>query len=220
MKTALKISVFLNLCLLTGLIYTGVWIVRHGLAAAEALPDEAAPSAITMTPPVENRVEPPPLRQNQFASSAHRVYAANSLPRTNAVVTSDSVAAAQPLAAGLSSAKIDLSSPAAVNPPPSVSPASIARNRRATPPVPVVYPLVFQEANLAALNLNAQQLQAINDLRQTFVDEIGGLNQNPDDPDYLQRWLKAQADVDNLARGLLGIMPWETYQVAAWSQSQ
>lgn len=81
----------------------------------------------------------------------------------------------------------------------------------------IVYPLVFREVDPAVANLNAQQMQAIKDLRQTFVDEIGGPGQDPSDPDYLQRWLKAQTDVDKLLQGMLGNMAWETYQVATWT---
>lgn len=89
-------------------------------------------------------------------------------------------------------------------------------NRHSPQPTPEL-PLVYQDVDLSALNFNEQQIQAVNDLRQTFVEEIGGPNQDPDDPDYLQRWLKAQADVDNLAKGMLGVMAWETYQAAAWN---
>ena len=60
-------------------------------------------------------------------------------------------------------------------------------------------------------------MQSIQDLRQTFLDEIGGPDQDPNDPDYLQRWLKAQNDVDQLLQGMLGTMAWETYQAATWT---
>lgn len=80
-----------------------------------------------------------------------------------------------------------------------------------------VLPLVFQNVNLPKLNLDNQQIQAINDLRQSFVDKIGGLNQDPHDPSYLDRWQKAQPEADDMLRGMLGITAWENYQVATWT---
>ena len=43
-----------------------------------------------------------------------------------------------------------------------------------------------------SLNLNETQLAKLDALRQNFVDAIGGPNQNPSDPAYLQRWQTAQ----------------------------
>lgn len=91
--------------------------------------------------------------------------------------------------------------------------------RHDTPPAPEL-PLVYHDVDLSALNFNDQQIQAVNELRQAFLEEIGGPNQDPADPEYLQRWLKAQTDVDNLAKGMLGIMPWQTYQIAVANQSR
>jgi hypothetical protein len=65
------------------------------------------------------------------------------------------------------------------------------------------------------LNLTDQQIQVINDLRQNFTDEIGGPNQDPNDPAYLERWQKAQPEADDMLRGMLGITVWQNYQVAA-----
>ncbi len=91
--------------------------------------------------------------------------------------------------------------------------------RHDTQPIPEL-PLVYHDVDLSALNLNEQQIQTVHELRQTFVEAIGGPNQDPADPDYLQRWLKAQSDVDNLAKGMLGVMPWQTYQIAVMNQSR
>ena len=82
---------------------------------------------------------------------------------------------------------------------------------------PVLMPLVFRNVDPVALNLNNQQVQAINDLRQSFVDAIGGLNQNPSDPAYLDRWQKAQPEADDMLLATLGIRAWENYQVATWT---
>jgi hypothetical protein len=76
-------------------------------------------------------------------------------------------------------------------------------------------PLVLRKVDLEALNLNDQQLRVIADLRQQFIDEIGGPNQDPRDPAYRARWQKAQAEMDSHLRGMLGVTVFEDYQVAA-----
>jgi len=80
---------------------------------------------------------------------------------------------------------------------------------------PVTMPLVFQEVDLSQLNLNSDQLQAINDLRQRFLEEIGGLEQNPSDPSYCERWLKSQPQIDDDLRGMIGLTAFQDYQVHA-----
>jgi len=97
------------------------------------------------------------------------------------------------------------------------TPASQLSRSRNSSQSPSVLPLVFQNVDLHALNLNNQQVQAINDLRQSFVDAIGGLNQDPQDQAYLDRWQKAQPEADLILQGMLGIMAWETYQVLSWN---
>src|SRR5215831_1137618 len=52
---------------------------------------------------------------------------------------------------------------------------------------PVTMPLVFQDVDVSRLKLNSEQLQALEDLRQKFLDEIGGADQNPNDPAYKER---------------------------------
>ena len=91
--------------------------------------------------------------------------------------------------------------------------ATGAKAQAATP----VLPMVFRQVDPTVMSLTPEQVQTINDLRQTFIDEVGGPNQDPSDPAYLQRWLKAQPDVDKLLQGMLGVMAWETYQVATWN---
>jgi len=97
------------------------------------------------------------------------------------------------------------------------SPVSVAtsRSRQDRPGTPIVTPLVFQKVDLSTLNLNAQQLQLIEELRQNFADEIGGPDQDPNDPAYRERWQKAQPESDNLIKAMLGITIFENYQLAA-----
>jgi hypothetical protein len=93
---------------------------------------------------------------------------------------------------------------------PSVTPSRHQSSER-----PAVLPLVFQEVDLAQLNLNPAQLQAIEDLRQRFLDQIGGLHQDPNDPGYLERWNKGQPELDNDLRGMIGFAAFQNYQIEA-----
>lgn len=68
----------------------------------------------------------------------------------------------------------------------------------------VVLPLVWQNVDLSNLNLEAGQMQAIAGLRQNFLDEIGGTNQDPNDPAYRERWQKAQSQIDDALAGMIG----------------
>jgi hypothetical protein len=82
-----------------------------------------------------------------------------------------------------------------------------------------VYPVAFREVNLAALGFNAAQKAAVDQVRQQFVSDIGGANQNPADPAYLARWQSAQSRADDLLRGLLGnqaFMAYQQQQYYAW----
>jgi hypothetical protein len=94
------------------------------------------------------------------------------------------------------------------------TPARAARNR-ALNNRPVVMPLVLQEVDLAALNLDASRLQVIGELRQGFVDDVGGPNQDPSDPAYRERWLKSQAESDELLRGFIGLRAYQEYELQA-----
>jgi len=93
-----------------------------------------------------------------------------------------------------------------------------ARNLRARSPdsVPSV-PLVLQNVDLSSLKLNASELQTVDDLRQKFLQQVGS-TQDPDDPAYRERWLKAQHECDDLLRGMLGTQTYMDYQVLAASQ--
>jgi len=83
---------------------------------------------------------------------------------------------------------------------------------------PVLMPLVFQTVDLSQLDLNARQLQAIDDLRQRFLDEIGGPHQDLTDPGYRERWKKSQPELDNDLRGMIGFAAFQNYQVEAARQ--
>ena len=83
---------------------------------------------------------------------------------------------------------------------------------------PVTMPFVFLNVDPAALNLNEEQVQAIADLRQNFVEQIGGTNQNPDDPAYLARWRQAEPLADNMLRLTLGNDGYMKFTLSAQDQ--
>src|SRR5689334_7104097 len=95
------------------------------------------------------------------------------------------------------------------------SPSIVTALRRQSPEQQAVLPLVFQEVDVSKLNLNPDQLQAFEDLRQRFLDEIGGLHQDPNDPAYRERWNKSQPQLDDDLRGMIGFAAFQNYQVEA-----
>jgi len=95
------------------------------------------------------------------------------------------------------------------------SPTTEISSHNRSPEHPVSMPLVFQEVDISELNLNRDQLQAIDDLRQRFLDEIGGLEQNTNDPAYRERWLKSQPQIDDDLRGTIGVSAFQNYQIQA-----
>ena len=95
-----------------------------------------------------------------------------------------------------------------------------SRSVRQGPPDTVALPLVLQDIDLSAEpKLNSEQIQAINGLRQNFIEEVGGTNQDPNDPAYSQRWQESQPQADLDLRGMIGINAWEGYQIGAWAKA-
>jgi hypothetical protein len=102
----------------------------------------------------------------------------------------------------------------------SVAVAASDSSRGSTSPTlnrgkPPSMPLVLQPVDESALNLTEAQKQEIGQLRQQFMDEIGGTNQDPNDPAYLARWQKAQVRVDDTLRGLFGSKFYVDYRLQA-----
>lgn len=92
-------------------------------------------------------------------------------------------------------------------------PASVPRDRSQAQPI--LMPLVFQQVDLAKLKLNDEQAQAINDLQQKFLDEIGGVGQDTNDPAYLAKWARSQPEIDSDLRGMIGVTAFQNYQIEA-----
>ncbi len=96
-------------------------------------------------------------------------------------------------------------------------PANIRRDRSQTQPI--LMPLVFQEVDFSKLGLGDEQIAAIADLREKFLDDVGGIGQNPNDPAYLQKWLKSQPEIDSDLRAMIGVTAFQNYQIEAVDQS-
>ena len=83
------------------------------------------------------------------------------------------------------------------------------------PAAPLPVPLVMQNVDLSALNLSADQKQVIAGLRQDFLKQVGGTNQDPNDLAYQARWQKAQPEADNMLEAMMGNGIYTKYQLAA-----
>jgi hypothetical protein len=171
MKTALRLSVLLNCCLVVLLVLLAL--------------DRRAPTS-----------ELPPAA----ASEARQEPSGESASLSGALLRPEAGAAPGPLETAVEAAAASRRSP-----------------RQDSPDAVVSMPLVFQDVDLSALALDSGQSQAIEDLRQRFVEEIGGLNQDPTDAAYRERWQQSQPENDGLLRGFIGVRAWQDYQLAARS---
>ena len=225
MNTALRLSLSLNCCLAILLVFSALK-GRAPVAAPEAKSEPAREPAATTA-----AAEPKPFHWSQLESSDYRMYIANLRsigcpePTVRDIITADvgSLFASQrqPLEAELSSLSND--PPGAPSDSRPAVEAELLRLRSQETcllaallgPQVVSMPLVFQDVDLAALRLDPGQRQAIEDLRQRFVEQLGGPNQDPTEPAYQERWQQAQPENDDLLRGLIGVRAWQDYQLAA-----
>jgi len=79
----------------------------------------------------------------------------------------------------------------------------------------VPMPLVMQNVDLSTLNLTADQTQEVSQIKQDFLKQIGGANQDPSDPAYQVRWKIAQSDADDMLEAILGNDVYTRYELAA-----
>lgn len=91
------------------------------------------------------------------------------------------------------------------------------RPRAANPPE---MPLVFQDVDPAALHLTDAQVAIINGIKQDFLQQIGGMNQDPNDPAYRQKWMPAQRQADDMLKGMLGSTFVQNYELQVMQQSE
>lgn len=229
MKTLLKISVLLNLLLFACLSYA----LRTRTSAIEpqpATPPPASTIETTSIPPVI--IQPKPFRWSQLESTNYLTYIQNlrgiGCPEQTVrdIITADVESLYQARAQRLrqtqsdSSAELEMESQRLAAEKASViarllgadatqltaesssAPSTNMRPRNGTAPTPL--PLVWQDVDLSALNLNPDQKEAIASLRRDFMQKIGGANQDPSTPAYRERWQKAQPETDAALAGLVG----------------
>jgi len=107
------------------------------------------------------------------------------------VVASDANTAAQEVASqDAPSSEQTVSSPVAFN----IRPAGAVNVATPTALVDVAPEMKFSDL----------QLQAIQLVREEFISAIGGLNQDPNNPKYLAKWLAAQQESDDRLRVAIG----------------
>lgn len=66
--------------------------------------------------------------------------------------------------------------------------------------------------------LNQGQAVALESIRARFVEDVGGVNQNPSDPEYLKRWTPAQRIADDRMRAYMGVDFYNKFQIEAARQ--
>lgn len=102
------------------------------------------------------------------------------------------------------------------------------------PPGPAPrYPLAFAASSSGAAPVSSRTsapvttsvlpetaASAINQIRQEFVSQIGGANQNPSDPSYYKRWSNAQRLADDRMRSLMGAEYYNRNSIEAGLKAQ
>jgi hypothetical protein len=255
MKTALKISLILNLGLLVSLVLVFGGANRQGGQSPATISSGTKPEAPRLPPAVSkpanyDPAQPLPFHWNQLYSNDYHIYVKSLRaigcpePTVRAIVTADvnSVFAIidsqleQQLSGiesgswsnQLSGFNSEAALKAALQKIPDEETAKIAdllglkpvqmQVESSAPAAPLPMPLVMQNVDLSALNLNADQKQVIAGLRQDFLKQIGGTNHDPDDLAYQARWQKAQPDADNMLEAMMGNDIYTKYQLAAHQQ--
>lgn len=84
---------------------------------------------------------------------------------------------------------------------------------------PVALPLALQLMDSGETNLTDTQMLALKQIRQNFLDEIGGTNQDPNDPAYRQRWQVAQYNANEMLGALMGSRFVVNYQMQLQRQA-
>ncbi len=235
MKLAYQISFVLNLglsvgliCLLSGRGTRKDTPLANPAVVATGLP---APSVDVVASPVKTQPEPKPFKWSQLESETdYRKYVANlravGCPEATVedIVRGDAervfyakrvqlhLDGTQPGPWSAEEQMRLVSSLLGQTLPPVSSPQVVAQRVQAHPPI---YPLALQNVDLSALGLNQDQQQIVAEIRQDFIDAIGGTNQDSSDPGYLARWQKAQAESDEKIKGMLGVTVFENIQIAA-----
>ena len=103
-----------------------------------------------------------------------------------------------------------------------LDPAVAAANSSVAHPTPepqqtpiASLPLVFQKVDPQRLAISPDQQKIIYGIQQKFTDMIGGANQDPSDPLYLQRWQQALPLINEELEVQLGQEFYIQYETAA-----
>jgi len=75
-----------------------------------------------------------------------------------------------------------------------------AQKKESTSPLP----LVFKPVDQHSLKITPEQQKVLDRLQQNFLEQIGGANQDPNDPQYRQRWEEARPLIDEQLKAQLG----------------
>ena len=94
-------------------------------------------------------------------------------------------------------------------PTPPVAYSEAALPRRSRLPVKaqnntVLIPVAFASVDPDAVQLSEQQIEAVNEVRQRFRQELSETSLGASDPTYRQRWQTAQCNADEMLCALLG----------------
>lgn len=115
-------------------------------------------------------------------------------------------------------------SPEDSNSPAAKQAATAARNGPESQPSLLAMPAVFHDINASlqaptepgaepTTSFTAEELAAVKRLRNRFVEEIGGTNQNPKDPAYVKRWIEARHQIDEELQAQLGTDSYNAYMM-------
>lgn len=229
MKAAFKISILLNVLLAGCLIY----LLAQKRNAAPTSSNIPAPITLTSNPPL--RAEPKPFRWSQIESPDYLTYIKNlrSVGCPEQTIRDLIVADVGQLYEGraqrlkqdqslfkdalaaqlraLDDEKAKVIAYLLGNKPAATSLADLTNDNRELHADSL--PLVWQKADLAKLNLEPAQLEAIAGLRQAFLDRIAGLD--PKSAPYREQWEKAQPEIDDALAGTIGRKAFLDYESAA-----
>src|SRR5271165_1242860 len=80
-------------------------------------------------------------------------------------------------------------------------------------------PLVFRSVDPNSMKITPDQQKVIDRLQQSFLDQIGDANQDPNDPAYRERWEQARPLIDQQLKAQLGQTFFLQYEAAAGQRS-
>jgi hypothetical protein len=103
---------------------------------------------------------------------------------------------------------LDPAKPAVSSTPEASTPAP---EQKTTAPLP----LVFQRVDPRSMKITPDQQKIIDQLQQSFLDQIGDANQDPNDPQYRERWEQARPLIDQELKAQLGQQFFLQYEAAA-----